>query len=105
MKHKTIAEIAASHLEITGNQYVMWGDTSLLDEIADECSHTNLMELHPLDRHQRILNALERSPLFKKEFINISGRGKGNPYGRCFYLINGADDNQNINGNDSTVEE
>ena len=49
----------------------------LLDECASRCKHTNLMELHPLDRHQRILNALERSKLFKKFFVKITGmRGR-----------------------------
>lgn len=83
---KTIAEIAADHLKITGVTYVMWGDTHVLDEIAWKCTHTNLSSLHPLTRHHRILNALERSPLFQKQIIDISGRGRGNTRGRCFRL-------------------
>jgi len=45
----------------------------LLDECASRCKHTNLMELHALDRHQRILNALDRSKLFTKFFVRITG--------------------------------
>lgn len=86
ISHRTIADIAADYLRETGNDSVMWGDTIILDEIGVRCSHTNLMTLHPLARHQRILNALERSPRFNKVIIDISGRGRGNTKGRCFYL-------------------
>ncbi|GAG30887.1 unnamed protein product, partial [marine sediment metagenome] len=44
---KTIADIAYDHLIESDNWGVMWGDTTLLDEIAWKCTHTNLKEKHP----------------------------------------------------------
>lgn len=79
MKKKTIAEHMRDVLIETdsgdgkGKYSVMYGDVYNLDECAMRCKHTNLMELHPLDRHQRILNALERSKLFRKFLVRITG--------------------------------
>lgn len=70
---KTIADIAADHLKETNNNAVMWGDCFLLDEIASKCDHTNLMTLHPLTRHHRIFNSLEKSKLFEKGYVRITG--------------------------------
>ena len=50
---------------------VMWGDTHLLDECAQLTGLKKLQTLHPLNRHQRILNALDRSPLFVKYYIPL----------------------------------
>ena len=71
MKKRTIAEHMRDVIienECTG---VMWGDCVLLDECGSRATHTTLMKAHPLDRHQRILNALEGSPLFEKFYIKL----------------------------------
>ena len=84
----TIAETAKQVLIETNNNGVMWGDCFLLDDIAVRCKHTNLMTLHPLVRHQRILNALEKSPLFEKRVVWLKRGYQGNQTGRCFTLKN-----------------
>lgn len=66
---------------------IMWGDSFLLDVIAERCTHTNLMSLHPLIRHQHILQQLGRSKHFKKYFITLPGIARGRV--RCFKLLSG----------------
>lgn len=86
MKQKTIADITIEVLKETGNSGVMWGDTYLLDEIAIKCTHTNLVghEVHPLNRHKRILDALDKDDRFEKFYIRMRGM-KGNLW-RSFRL-------------------
>ena len=45
---------------------IAWGDCYTLDEIAERSGFDALHPLHPLDRHIRILNALDRDPRFEK---------------------------------------
>jgi len=85
MKRKTIADIVVEVLVETDNPGVMWGDCGLLDMIAKRCIHTNLMNQHPLNRHSRILNALERDKRFDKYYVKKGGE-IGNPYMRSFKL-------------------
>ena len=61
---KTIADHVVDVLKETDNPGIMYGDVHLLDEIAWRCTHTNLREKHPLIRHSRILNALDKDPRF-----------------------------------------
>lgn len=82
---KTIADIAYEHLIETDNPGVMWGDHILLDEIAIKCTHTNLMNSHPLARHKRILDALEKDTRFEKQFIKMRGM-RGNQIWRSFEI-------------------
>lgn len=56
---------------------VMWGDCGLLDFCAERCKHTNLMDQHPMIRHDRILTALQNSKLFKTRYVTISQK-RGN---------------------------
>ncbi len=42
------------------------GDCATLDDIADRSGFLALHPMHPLDRHIRVLNALERDPRFEK---------------------------------------
>lgn len=74
MKRQSIAKHMQDVLIENGCEGVMWGDRILLDECADRATHTTLMETHPLDRHQRILNALEHSALFEKFYIKLPVR-------------------------------
>jgi hypothetical protein len=79
VRGKTIADVAVVVLKRTDNPGVMWGDTMLLDEIAAACVQTTLMQrkdgttTHPLARHKRILDALERDERFKKYYIPMPG--------------------------------
>ena len=70
---RTIADITYDHLIETDNPGIMWGDVHLLDEVAVKCTHTNLMDKHPLVRHKRILDALEKDPRFEKLYIHMNG--------------------------------
>ena len=82
---KTIADIAYEHLIETGNPGVMWGDVHLLDEIAWKCTHTNLKDAHPLNRHKRILDALDKDLRFDKFFVHING--SPGPMWRSFKIL------------------
>lgn len=68
MAKKTYAEHARDVLTEMGHTSVMWGDAGVLDEIASRCGIT---VRHPLNRWQRVLNALERSPLFRKGHVRL----------------------------------
>jgi len=82
---KTIADYAVEVLIETDNPGVQYGDTRLLDDIAERATHTNLMDKHPLTRHSRILDALDRDSRFEKYYIKMNGyRG---PHWRQFKLI------------------
>lgn len=89
---KTISEHMSDVLKQTGNPSVMWGDCGLLDMCAARCTHTNLMNLHPLKRHNRILTALEISPLFEKRYIQIQFATVGNRDVRSFKLKESTDE-------------
>ena len=73
---KTIAEHMLDVIMECGTGGVMWGDTWLLDDCAKRCTHTNLMEKHPMVRHPIILTACQRSGLFETWYINLGGREK-----------------------------
>ena len=80
----TIADITVEVLNETDNPGVMFGDTRLLDMIAERCTHTNLMDKHPMVRHTRILSALEKDERFEKYYNKMKIRGY--PYWRSFEL-------------------
>ena len=84
---KTIAEHMKDVLIKNDCDSVMWGDCHNLDECANECKHTNLMKLHPLTRHQRIFNALEKSKLFKKKVVLGKPGYRGNQHVRVFMVV------------------
>lgn len=88
---KTIADYTVDVLRETDNPGVMFGDVHLLDEIASRCTHTTLMDKHPMVRHNRILNALENDNRFEKFYEYMNGV-HGNPYWRSFKLIVGVND-------------
>jgi len=91
MKRKTIADITVEVLKETDNKGIMYGDTVLLDMVAERCIHTTLMRkkdgawTHPLVRHYRILNALEKDKRFEKYYFERRGM-VGNKYWRSFKL-------------------
>jgi len=91
LKHKSIADIVVEVLQETGNPGIMWGDTVLLDMVAERCNHTTLKKkkngswTHPLDRHNRILDALDKDPRFEKQYFHARGM-RGNQWWRSFRL-------------------
>ena len=84
-ERKTIAEHMADVLREQGCDEVWCRDVGLLDMCAERCTHTTLMDAYIPDRHKRIFDALEKSPLFRKEIIWLPGRGMGNV--RAFHLV------------------
>lgn len=88
MTVKTIAEHMVDVLREEGFSGVMFGDVRLLDEAANRATHTNLMSLHPMLRHSRLLTACERSGLFTKKYFHWSGKGtgRGQRYWRSMWL-------------------
>lgn len=83
---KGIAQTMIEVLKENNTESIMFGDCVFLDECASRCKHTNLMEQHPLNRHQRIFRALENSKLFKKYFIRLNGM-RGNNLVRLFKIV------------------
>ena len=83
---KTIADYVVEVLQETDNPGIMYGDCTLLDMVAKRCTHTTLMDAYPLDRHGRILNALENDARFEKFHVRMRGM-LGNQYWRSFRLV------------------
>lgn len=73
---KTVGTIAVEVLKETQQEAVCWGDSGLLDMIARRAEHTNLMNLHPIERHARILNYLEKEPRLEKRFYRVRLAGR-----------------------------
>ena len=84
---KTVTEIAIEVLAERGYDRIWWGDIDMLDEIAVRAAHTGLASLHPLIRHTRTLDTLERSGRFSKGYITVSTRTGGGHRTRCLTLI------------------
>lgn len=82
---KTIADFVVEVLNETDNPGIIFGDVRLLDMVAERCTHTTLMDAHPMNRHSRILNALEKDDRFEKRYIKRWDY-RGNPYLRWFEL-------------------
>lgn len=64
-RRRTIAQAAVIVLRARETDMVVYGDCGLLDDIGHAA---NMKPMHPLNRHARILDALDRSPLFVKRF-------------------------------------
>ena len=57
---------------------VMWGDAGLLNECANLKGYTSMWHPHPGAMYSRILDWLERSPLFVKNLVSrdVNGRSR-----------------------------
>ena len=89
MKHKTIAEHMRDILIENDRTFVGWGDLDDIEECADRSTHTDLNDgnIHPRDRIKRVLDALDRSPLFEKGLYSICCGKQGSEHlARCFRL-------------------
>lgn len=76
MTRKTIGAIALAYMRSKGYQFVMCGDAHILHEIADAAGIAHRSWI----TEKQIINAIDRSGLFVKLFINAAGRR------RVFYL-------------------
>jgi len=67
-----------------------WGDCFLLDEVWSRAGVKWKEPLHPLDRHNRVLNTLARDRRFEKRYFrahaNTVGRGSGERLMRYFVV-------------------
>ncbi len=71
---------------------VEWGDIDFLEAIDVESGHSE--PAHPLNRHRRVLNALERDPRFEKYLFRCFV-GNRETLVRAFrYRSPGSDDEQ-----------
>jgi len=75
--HYTIADFAVEILMETGMPSIMWGDIGLLDMISHRAQHTTLRDSHPLNRHGRILTALQHDKRFELWYDSFPERGRG----------------------------
>ena len=73
---KTIAQHMRDVLTEYGCGGVMWGDVCLLDEAAERCTHTGLMDMHPMTRHPIMLTACQKSGLFETWYVNVGSHSK-----------------------------
>ena len=76
---KTIAQTMKEVLEANNVSCAAWGFPDELDRCA-ELLGEKYIKMHPLKRHKRILDALEKSPLFTKRYIRL------HRLCRCFWL-------------------
>lgn len=85
-KYKGVAEHMRDVLVENGSNRIMWGDVGFLDQCARRSIHTTLMQQLPRVRHDRILNALDKSPLFRKAFVDsdtgVTHRATGKTFWR-----------------------
>ncbi len=79
---KTIAAHMLDVMEEEGHKVVHIGYPALLDRCVERAGNILLGQLSPGKRNQRILNALEKSPFFKK--INGKNAGYTKKNYRCF---------------------
>ena len=83
----TIVDAVIQTLKETGNEAIGVDDYGLIEQVADKLRPDHKCgrrwSRHPtLNWQQKILNALDKSPLFEKKYI---GRRWGRPE-RSFYL-------------------
>ncbi len=84
MGTKTIAEHAAEHLRENDEDGLMWGDVTLAHEVADRAG---VPQRGMRTSGLILLNALEGSPLFRKELIPVHIPGAGERLVRSFKLV------------------
>lgn len=70
MARKTIGHVMYDILDENESWIVMWGDCGFLDECASR-ANVKCKIPHPYNRWQRVLNGLDRSPLFEKRYVKV----------------------------------
>ena len=61
---KPVWQIAIEEMLKEGDERLSRSHYGLLDTIGRRATHTTLATMHPLNRHQAVLNALEKSLRF-----------------------------------------
>lgn len=79
---KSIAENMKDILLENGQKSVWYGDIDIINECA---KRSNLSNRHPIKLITDVLNALDRSALFEKSYIQADFSGRKRKY-RCFTL-------------------
>lgn len=83
MKQK-ITDVAIELMKKEGSEYIGYESFGLLDDVFFECKKRGIVKEigsyggkirrpHPLNRHQVVLNALDRDKRFEKFFIKCCG--------------------------------
>jgi hypothetical protein len=79
---KTISENMIEIMKQHNRTHIWYGDIDLIEECAKK---SHISPLHPQKRIQHILNTLDKSQYFSKEYIFADISGKKRKY-RCFKL-------------------
>ncbi len=74
---QTIAQNMLQIMESEGISCVWYGDVKLIEKCAKK---SGVLKKHPKDTIQTILNALDKSKLFKKGYITADFNGKRRKY-------------------------
>lgn len=80
----TIAQVVIDTMRERQIAYIWFGATDLLDQCSSILGYTRL---HPSQRAQRILNALEKCADFQKGYMRVDINGYMRTV-RCFKLCN-----------------
>lgn len=80
---KSIAENMKDILIENKQKSVWYGDITIIEECAKK---SNLSNRHPMKLITDVLNALDKSNLFQKSYIQADFSGRKRTY-RCFTLL------------------
>lgn len=85
MRPKTIAEHAADILRETNKHSVGYGDAETIEAIAARYGMEQTLSAR--ERQARVLSALQISPLFEMQLVDIREGQRGKRQGRSFTLV------------------
>lgn len=68
---KPVWQIAIEEMLKEGDVRISRSHFGLLDTIGRLATHTKMPAMHPLNRHQAVLNALEKSSRFTKSHVRL----------------------------------
>ena len=88
MKQSEIAHYVRSKLIQNKRNSLWYGDIQIIEECATECG---IVQEHPRKTISVVLNALDKSPLFRKSYIFSDINGSKRKY-RCFSVIEKVED-------------
>lgn len=88
MKQNEIAHYVRSKLIQNKRNSIWYGDIQIIEECAIECG---IVQDHPRKTISVVLNALDKSPLFRKSYILADINGSKRKY-RCFSIAEKAED-------------
>ncbi len=80
----TIAQAMKEVLEETDNPAVMWGDVGLFFLCSKKLGHTTMWRPNPGTVYSRILDALQKSPLFNTYYVGAHSNGRPRDVRICY---------------------